>query len=577
MRNVKWRLFSFSLGLVGVVAMLLMACGQAATPTLAPTKPPPTPTRGVLPTATAVPAATLTRVPPTPTAAPAVKRGGTIAIPNTAELGSLDPSKVSNFSTFYMLPLWSQLVVFDNKSWSDHTVVGDLATSWAVSADGKTYTFKLAPSAKWQNIAPVNGRPLTAQDVKWYFELLRDPTYKSQHGSILMDVATIEAVDSQTVSFTLKAPFAGFLNALANPRIKVLAKEVYDQDGNFEKTAVGSGPWQFKTYERGARVVNVRNSGYWKNGLDGKPLPYIDEVDIVIIPSQSSHLASLRSGQLAFESPGALDLPTAEQLKSTNPEINMMKDYKLYAFMLYMNLKKEPFASNLKLRQAITKAVNQNVLLTNAVLEPGAPWESPVTSGMAPYTLSQDELKQRLAYDLPGAKKLLADAAIPTGFSVEIHKQHPTGAVTVLDRIAPILQQEFADLGIQSTIDNPATQADAYAKIFNYTYDVAIGTVGYDGDIYNIFRAYWMTKGSQNKNGIADSRLEDMVRSFEGTLDKAKSAQVAQDIQRYMLDNAYVVPLVTGLQYIPQQPWLKNFIRSWPWGFNGLENAWMDK
>ncbi len=571
-------------GLLSVLALAVMACGQAATPTTAPTKPAATATKPPAATSTTGPVATATPVPPTPTkpaptstAAPTVKRGGTIVLPNSAELSGVDPSKVSNYTTFYMLPIWNQLVVFGNKSWSDHTVVGDLATSWTISPDGKTYTFKLDPNAKWQNIAPVNGRALIAQDVKWYFDLLRNPDYKSQHGAIMIDVDTIDAVDNQTVKFNLKAPFAGFANALANPRLKVLAKEVYDKDGGFDKTAVGSGPWQYKSYERGTRVVNVKNPVYWKMGVDGKALPYTDEVDIVIVPSVEAHMAGLRSGQFAFETPGGLDLPSITNLRKQAPDLVVKTDYKLYAFQLFINLKKEPFASNLKLRQAITKAINQNVLLTNAVGEPDAPWESPVTSGLSPYTLSQDELKQRLAYDLPGAKKLVAEANLPANFSMEIWRQHPRGTSVPLDTFPAILQQQFADAGLKSTIAEPSTQAEAYAKIFNYTYDVAEGTIGFEGDIYNVFRAYWLPNGSQNKAGVNDPKLTKMIADFDATVDQTQSAQISQDIQRYLLDNAYVVPLVSGRMYLPYQPWFKGFSRSWPWGFNGLESAWIDK
>ena len=558
------------------VLFVVMACGPAAQPTAIPTKSAPSPTN-VQPTATAV--ATPTKVPPSPTAAPTVKRGGTLAVPQSQDISTKDPSKVSNSTVFYTVGIdWSQLVRFGNQKWSDISVVGDLAKSWEVSTDGKTYTFRLDPNARWQNLAPVNGRGLTAQDVKWFLDLLRSPEYKSAHAPILADISSIDVVDATTVRFNLKGPFAGFVNALANPRIKILSKEVYDQDGGYEKTIVGSGAWQFSQAERGVRIVNVRNPNYWKLGVDGKALPYIDTIEVYIVPDAAARLAGIQSGRFAFESPAGLDPDPAKQFMKDNPNIPMQQDYRLTAQQLFMNMTKEPFKSNLKLRQAIMKAIDQSLIASNAYHTPDAALESPITSGMKPYTHSQDELKQRLAFDLPGAKKLLDEAGSQPGpLSLQIYAQQPLAIYPSIQATATILRQQLQDLGINTTIGQPTSAAEGLNTIFAYKYDLGLASVGYEGDIYSWFRTYYLSTGASNKNGLNDPKINEMIAQFGGTLDQAKSVQIAQDIQRYILDNAFQVPTIAGWMYIPYQPWLKDFSRSWPWGFGGLEKAWIDK
>ena len=76
---------------------------------------------------------------------------------------------------------------------------------------------------------------------------------------------------------------------------------------------------------------------------------------------------------------------------------------------------------------------------------------------------------------------------------------------------------------------------------------------------------------------MSDEALDQMIADFDAELDPKKAVPMAHDIQRYILEQAYVTPIKAGNIYIVQQPWLKNYQRSWPWGFAGLENAWIDK
>src|SRR5262249_31346881 len=153
---------------------------------------------------------------------------------------------------------------------------GDLAESWKASDDGLTYTFNLRPNARFHNKPPVNGRPVTAQDVVWSFERF---TKVSPEKSRFDYVETITAPDDRTVVFKLKNAYARFENAMGGPYFWVMPHEVVEQDGDAAKRVVGSGPFMFDRYESGVGFFGKRNPDYYRKGE-----PHIDDFAALMIP-----------------------------------------------------------------------------------------------------------------------------------------------------------------------------------------------------------------------------------------------------------------------------------------------------
>ena len=126
-----------------------------------------------------------------------------------------------------------------------------LAEKWEISPDAKTYTFTLRKGVKFQNLPPVNGRELTSADVKFSYE------YSSRTGQFkesklppgkfvqyFEGLEKIETPDANTAVVTFSKPFAPFLSNAAEFTNPIMPKEIYDQDGNFTKKLVGTGPFQ---------------------------------------------------------------------------------------------------------------------------------------------------------------------------------------------------------------------------------------------------------------------------------------------------------------------------------------------
>ena len=177
-----------------------------------------------------------------PGAADQVKRGGTF----TSVEGpprSLDP----HFDTFpanthVTNNVYNSLLYFND----DVTKIElDLAQAMPEQPDPLSYVFKIRPGVKFHNVAPANGRELTAEDVKYSFErqMTNDPG-KFQHAYYFLNrINKVEALDKTTVKFTMNKPYAPFLSYVASPWTQIILRELVEADGDLTKRAIGTGPF----------------------------------------------------------------------------------------------------------------------------------------------------------------------------------------------------------------------------------------------------------------------------------------------------------------------------------------------
>ncbi len=157
-------------------------------------------------------------------------------------------------------PAYNQLVIYDPLE--PTKVKPDLATSWQVSPDGKTYTFQLAKDVKFHN-----GNALTAADAKFSLERVMSPPkgIRSPRQGAYSIVERVEAPDDATLRVVLKQPAPSLIMNLAVGYMAVYDKEFAETKGQnaFEKEVMGSGPFRFKEYIRGVSMEVERNKEYW--------------------------------------------------------------------------------------------------------------------------------------------------------------------------------------------------------------------------------------------------------------------------------------------------------------------------
>src|SRR5436190_20852586 len=227
---------------------------------------------------------------PKPATAQTPKRGGTFRLRIHVAPVHFDPQQTVAFPTMQAMSFTHSRLVKVKAGSSvkpgTQPLEPDLAESWTQPND-TTYIFKLRRGARWHNKAPVNGREVTAEDVKYTYERFGGSTNPNR--GILEQVDKIEAVDKYTVKFTMKEPFAWLLEALASTSTWIIAKEVVEQHGDLKKpeSCIGTGPWMLERYEPNLRLTFVRNPTYFVPGL-----PYVDNVDMSIDTDPASAFAA---------------------------------------------------------------------------------------------------------------------------------------------------------------------------------------------------------------------------------------------------------------------------------------------
>ncbi|CZF86106.1 ABC transporter substrate-binding protein [Grimontia marina] len=374
-----------------------------------------------------------------------VKQGGSMIVTYKDDVSTLDPAIGYDWQNWSMIKsLFNGLM--DYKPGTTE-LVPDLAESYTISDDGKTYTFKLKDGVKFHN-----GREVTATDVKYSIERTVNPETQSPGAGFFGSLEgfdafnsgqskgldSIKVLDDQTVSFQLARPDATFLHVLAiNFSFVVPQEEVEKWGADFGKHPVGTGAFKLDEWKLGQNLTFVRNQDYNKPGL-----PYLDEIRFEVGQEPIVALLRLEKGEVDIAGDG---IPPAKFLQiKNNPQYKslIIAGDQLHTGYITMNVKMKPF-DNVKVRQAANMAINKR--RTAQIINGRAtPANQPLPPAMPGYSTSYEGYP----YDPEGAKKLLAEAGLPDGFTTELYVANTDPQ----PRIAQAIQQDLSKIGIKADI-----------------------------------------------------------------------------------------------------------------------------
>ncbi|MBE15137.1 MAG: ABC transporter substrate-binding protein [Cytophagaceae bacterium] len=218
------------------------------------------------------------------------------------QISTLDPAFARNPSIIWPVnQLFNGLVQLDDNL----DVVPDIATSWTVSEDGLRYQFKLREDVFFhkhqQFLNPDSTRVVTASDFVYSFDRLRDPKIASPGSWVLGNVKEYQAINDTTFVITLHQPFPAFLGLLSMRYCAVVPREIVSYYGNdFRSHPIGTGPFQFKRWEEGVKLVFRKNPNYHERDSTGTRLPYLEAVAITFLPDKQSEFLQFAQGNIDF-------------------------------------------------------------------------------------------------------------------------------------------------------------------------------------------------------------------------------------------------------------------------------------
>jgi len=345
----------------------------------------------------------------TPLAAETPRHGGILKFAVVAETSSYDCHASQTFALLHPLsPHYSLLVKFDATEKSE--IVGDLAQSWTVSPDGLSYTFKLHDGVLFHD-----GASLTSADVKASFERIANPPagIVSVRKERFADVAAIEAPDSTTVVFRLKAINASFLTLLASPFNCIYSAAKLAQNPRYPETQVmGSGAFRFVEHVRGSHWTAKRFENYFRKGL-----PYLDGYTAYFVKS-TAVVPGLLGGQFDAEFRGQNPNERDQLVAKGGTDRWVVHEGPWTTVMLLIfNTTRKPF-DDVRVRQALSLAIDRwggraalskiSIMgYVGGIMRPGSAWALPESDLEQHVGYGRDIEKSRAE-----ARRLLKEAGV---------------------------------------------------------------------------------------------------------------------------------------------------------------------
>jgi len=451
-------------------------------------------------------------------------------------------------------------------------VTGLLAQSWEFTGPG-TYVVHLRQGIHWQNLPPVNGREFTSDDVVYNFDRLygggdgfTKPTPFLATSPMVASLKSTTATDKYTVVFQFNTPNVEYILETMEPlgsETGMVAPEAVQLWGNLNDWhhAVGTGPFMMQDYVSDSSATLVKNPNYW--GYDERypqnQLPYVDKINIPIIPDQATALAAIRTGKIdVMEN---ISLQDYQQMQKTNPQILRLTMPGTQGGTLDPRVDVKPF-NDIRVREALQKSID---LATIASTYYGGTCSSdPLTltsyslKGWGfPYAQWPQALKDQYSYDPTAAKQLLASAGFPNGFNTDCVADN-SGDLNLLQ----IVKSYFSAIGVNMTIQpmDPISWTN-YVRTGHKQDALAFRSSGSLGMSYQPFRQFirYQTGYVANYEMVSDPTFDAFYpQALAATsVDQAKTILTAAN--KYLTQQEWVMSLLNPSSFNLYQPWLKGY------------------
>lgn len=441
------------------------------------------------------------------------------------------------------LHLFDALIAKDDKQ----LPVPALALSWKTVSD-TVWEFKLRPNVKFHD-----GSPFTAEDVVFTYErAAKVPNSPSPFTLVTRQMTRLEIVDPLTLRITTSAPAPLLPYDLSSlPILSHTAAAGGAPEGkttaelNRGEGLIGTGPFKFVEWKRGAELVLARNDQYWG------PKPAWEKVTFRPMTNAASRVAALLSGDVdVIEDPPTADLPKLKK----DPKLTLAEAVSSRVIYLALDQFAEPSPGipdtegknplkDKRVRQALSQAIDRkgivDKIMEGVALPAGdlLPWPA--------FGTRKDTQPDR--YDPAGAKKLLADAGYPKGFSITLGT--PNGRYINDLKVAQAVASFWSRIGVKTEVE--ATAPPVFFKNRDeFKYSAYLAGWGSDtGEMSNPLRSLAATPsrekgmGGTNRgrysNPEMDAKLEEALR----TVDDKKREALLQEASRIVMSDYGMLPL----------------------------------
>lgn len=455
------------------------------------------------------------------------------------------------------VPMYDRLVRFKKGTTE---IEPGLAERWEISEDGKTYTFFLRQGVKFHTSKEFTpSRDFNADDVIWSFERQMNaehPFHKIGGGSYeyfnSMDMTAlidrIEKVDEHTVRFHLTRAEAPMIANLGMDFASIFSAEYAQKmlDAGtpelVDTNPVGTGPFQFVTYQKDAQIRYRAFPDYWA----GKAA--LDQLVFSITPDASVRYAKLKAGEChVMPYPNPADI---EQMRS-EAGIKLESQEGLNVGYLAYNTEKEPF-TDARVRRALDMAINKDAIIEAVFQGAGSVAKNPLPPTLWSYN---DELEDR-KFDPEAAKALLAEAGHPDGLKTNIWAmpvQRPYNPNA--RRMAEMVQSDWAKIGVQAEIVSFEWGEYLKRSKDGEHQTLLLGWTGDNGDPDNFLYTLLSCDavGSANRARWCDEEFDMLVKEAKSATDPAKRTELYKQAQARFADQKPWTTVAHSVVFMPMR------------------------
>ncbi len=481
--------------------------------------------------------------------------GGTLYFACEVEPPSYDAHRESTYAMVHpTAPHYSLLIKFDPENYPK--IIGDVAESWTLSPDQKTYTFKIHKGVKFHD-----GSLLTARDIKASYDKIFSPPagVLSLRKALYTAVEKVEVPDDYTVVIRLKWPSASFLPFLAAPYNYIYKADILAKNPRwYEKNIMGSGPFKFVEHVAGSHWIGKRNEEYFVKGR-----PYLDGYRVFFIKEPGVRAAAIRSGRVHTDFRGHFSpMLRDDVVRALGDKIRVDEIPMTVCILVLYNTEEKPF-NDPRVRRALAlagdrweglKALSRisDSAAVGGLLRPGSE-----------FALSQEELIKLPGFGKDGeasrkeARRLLREAGVPEGFSFEMLRPptqtYEPAAIWFID--------QWRQIGLKVT-QKPQDWGKHNADLGKGNFKVTFSAVAdfLDEPDLQLVKYISFDKNPINYCRYQDRVLDDLYLKQSRTMDATERKKLCAQFEKRVLDEmAYAHPVLWTKRIVMRSPKLKGW------------------
>ncbi|WP_262677821.1 ABC transporter substrate-binding protein [Paenibacillus sp. J5C2022] len=387
-----------------------------------------------------------------------------------------------------------------------------VASSYDISEDGLTYTFKLREGVKFHN-----GNDVTAEDVQYSIERLMGKDTGQPLKTAFDNVESVTIIDAHTVELKLKQNDVSFLSFMTN----AILPAGYDKHN---EAPIGTGPFKFVEYSPNQRVVIAKNEDYYVEGV-----PYLDKVEFRIMPDGESSLLALKAGDVDIY-PRIGD----ERIAELGDEFRYVDGMQNMVQLMTMNIARKPF-DDVKVRQAINYAVDVDSIIELIANGKGTKLGSNMSPVMDKYF--QEDLENTYNVNIEKAKELLKEAGYEDGFTTTISV--PSNYKFHVDT-AQVIADQLSQVGIKAEIEMVEWAVWLERIYKGRDYDMTI--IGLTGklDPHEVLVRY-VSDYKANFYNYVNPAYDKLINDAKVELDDSKRVELYKEAQKILTQDAVAV------------------------------------